>query len=43
MKFDKKDFYSSITESLLKDALNSANKTTHTTTQYRTIILNESN
>ena len=42
MKFDIENFYPSITESLLKDALNFANKTTQIKTQDKKIILNAS-
>ena len=40
MKFDIENFYPSITERLLKDALNFANKTTKITQQEKNIIFN---
>ena len=40
MKFDIKNFYPSITERLLKDALNFAKKTTQITKQEKNIIFN---
>ena len=40
MKFDIENFFPSVTESLLKDALNFANKTTQITKQEKNIIFN---
>ena len=40
MKFDIENFYLSITERLLKDAPNFANKTTNITQQEKNIIFN---
>ena len=40
MKFDIENFYLLITERLLKDVLNFANKTTHITKQEKNIIFN---